>query len=132
MIARWPGRIAAAATSDHISAFWDVLPTIAEVAGFEPPADCDGVSFLPTLLGKPARQASHEYLYWEFGGARAVRMGDWKAVWPKKAETLALYNLKQDISETTDVAAENPAIVAKIREILSTARTESAQFPLKH
>ena len=120
MIARWPGRIRAGSSCDHVSAFWDVLPTLAEIAGTDTPAECDGISFLPSLLGS-ARQKSHEYLYWEYHsyrGRQAVRMGDWKGVRLKVSENreapLELYNLKTDISESRNVADENPDIVEKI------------------
>jgi len=140
MIARWPGKIKPSTTTDHISAFWDVLPTIAEVTGAEPPKGIDGISFAPALLGKPERQKRHEHLYWEFpgyGGQQAVRMGDWKAVRqgmlrrnnpdPLKIE---LYNLKDDIGESHDVAAEQPEIVARMRKILQAEHVPSELFPM--
>ena len=84
MIVRWPGRVNAGSVSDHICAFWDFLPTAAEIAGVTPPPGLDGVSFLPALLGQ--EQKPHQFLYWEapFGQKRsvAVRMGDWKAIRP--------------------------------------------------
>ncbi len=81
LLVKWPGRIKEGSVSDHISAFWDIMPTLAEIAGLPVPEGIDGISFLPELLGK--KQMKHEYLYWEFheqGGKIAVRMGDWKAV----------------------------------------------------
>ena len=51
MIARWPGQVQAGATSDHVSAFWDLMPTLADVTGATAPDAIDGISFLPTLLG---------------------------------------------------------------------------------
>ena len=80
MIVSWPDHIKGGRTSAHISAFWDVLPTMAELAGIEPPV-CDGLSFLPELIG--GEQAKHEFLYWEFheqGGKQAVRVGNWKGL----------------------------------------------------
>ena len=74
MIAYWPGAIKAGTTTDHISAFWDVLPTCAELAGQGVPKGVDGISMVPTLMGKPKEQKQHEYLYWEFyerGGKQA-------------------------------------------------------------
>ena len=140
MIARWPGKIEPSTTTDHPSAFWDVMPTIAEVTGTKVPKGIDGVSFAPTLLGQPDQQKQPEYLYWEFtgyGGQQAVRMGDWKAVRqnmlrrnnpdPLKIE---LYNLKDDIGESRDVAAENPEIVARMRKIMKTGRVPSELFPI--
>ncbi|MHC4253705.1 MAG: arylsulfatase, partial [Planctomycetota bacterium] len=65
MVARWPGRIAPGAVTSHVSAFWDVMPTLSDVAGAPVPEGLDGVSFLPTLLGTEGQRA-HDYLYWEF------------------------------------------------------------------
>jgi arylsulfatase len=140
MIARWPGKIAPSSTTDHVSAFWDVMPTIAEVSGTEPPEGIDGISFAPTLLGRPGEQETHEYLYWEFpgyGGQQAVRMGDWKAVRqamlrrnnpdPLKIE---LFNLKNDVGESRDVAAEHPETVARLREIMKAEHVPSELFPM--
>ena len=139
MIARWPGRIKPSTTTDHVSAFWDVLPTIAEVTATRPPENTDGISFAPTLLGRTDQQ-QHKCLYWEFpsyGGQQAVRMGDWKAVRqnmlrrnnrdPLKIE---LYNLKDDIGESRDVAAEHPEIVARMRNTMQSERVPSELFPM--
>ena len=83
MLVRWPGRIQPGSTSDLPWAFWDFLPTAAELAGAEPPSDIDGLSIVPTLLGRPG-QRRHEFLYWEFHegqhSKQAVRTGRWKAV----------------------------------------------------
>ncbi len=140
MIARWPGKIEPRSTSDHISAFWDVLPTIAEITGSQPPQGIDGVSFAPTLLGRPERQKQRDHLYWEFtgyGGQQAVRMGRWKAVRqnmlrrnneePLKIE---LYDLESDMGESRDVAAEHPEIVARMREIMQAEHRPSELFPI--
>ncbi len=83
LLARWPGTIQAGSISDHVSAHWDMLPTFCELAGVNAPSDTDGISMVETLKGKPQNQQPHEYLYWEFyerGGKRAVRFGDWKAI----------------------------------------------------
>ena len=131
MIVRWPGRIKAAQTNDHVWAFWDFLPTAAELAGAVLPGPVDGRSVLPVLLGKP--QAPTEYLYWEFheGGSRqAVRTGDWKGI-KVFEKPLELYNLKLDLHEDRNVAAENPAVVQKIETYIKLARSESPQWPLK-
>ncbi len=140
MIARWPGKIQPGSTTDHISAFYDVMPTIAELAGIDPPAGIDGISFAPTLLGQPERQQQHRCLYWEFGGyggQQAVRMGDWKGVRrdmlrrnnpdPLKIE---LYNLRDDIGESRDVAAQHPDIVARIRQIMQDEHVPSSIFQM--
>ena len=81
MIARWLGKINRRSTTDHISAHWDVLPTVAELAGIDAPEGIDGISFLPTLLGQ-GKQKEHDYLYWETNGRsgwQAMRRGNWKA-----------------------------------------------------
>jgi arylsulfatase A-like enzyme len=132
LVARWPGRIQAGATTNHISASWDFLPTLAALAGGETPATTDGVSMAPTLLGTPRKQNEHEYLYWEFherGFSQAVRMGQWKAI-RLPSGGLALYDLQTDLGETTDVAADQPKVLAKIREVLAAARTNSPYWPL--
>ena len=130
LIARWRGRIAPGTTSDLPSAFWDLLPTVAEVAEVEPAARTDGVSILPTLLGRAEEQERHEILYWEFQGGQALRLGSWKALRPAPGEPIALYDLATDIAETEDVAAENPEVVARIEALLTSSRTESDLFPL--
>lgn len=129
-IARWPGVIKAGSTTDHVSAFWDFLPTCCELLGQKPPSDIDGISMLPTLLGGPQKQRKHEYLYWELNGQQAVRMGDWKAVRNKPNRKIELYNLKNDIGEQRDIADEHAEIVTKIADIFTNGRTESDIFPL--
>lgn len=135
LIARWPGSISAGITSDLPSAFWDMLPTFAELADVPVPQDTDGISMVPTLLGNPRQQKSHEFLYWEFHegqtSSQAVRMGTWKAVRHDPAEALELYDLEQDIGEQNNIAEAHPEIVSKIEEYLRTARSESEVWPLK-
>jgi arylsulfatase len=130
MIARWPGKIEPGSVTDHVSAFWDVLPTITDIVGSDPPDDIDGVSFLPTLLGQKEKQKNHEYLYWEYNGKQAIRMGNWKAYRLGFEENIELYNLEDDIGEKNDISNKRPEIFAKIEEILRCARTESELFPL--
>lgn len=116
-VARWPGRIAPGRVSEHLGYLPDVLPTIAEVAGAAPPADVDGLSFLPELVGETAaghKQAQHEFLYWEFGGQTAVRQGKWSAVCRKGSDRWELYDLSADPSQSNDVAASHPAILARL------------------
>jgi len=133
MIVRWPGRIKAGSTNDQVWAFWDFLPTAAELAGVKPPKGIDGISIVPTLLGiKQTNQ--HEFLYWEFherGFQQAARMGDWKAVKPGTNKPVELYNLGTDLGEKENIADKHPDIVAKIEEYLKTARTESKDWPIK-
>ncbi|MBX2877963.1 MAG: arylsulfatase [Saprospiraceae bacterium] len=135
MIARWKNQIAAGSTSDHISAFWDVFPTVAELTGAKGPEQADGFSFVPTLMGKEAEQVQHPYLYWEFherGGRVAVRQGAWKAVRYNVLKdpdaAVELYDLSTDVGETQNVAADHPEVVAKLTAIMQEARTPSEVF----
>ena len=143
LIAHWPGTIEPNSVSDHVSAFWDFLPTCAELAGVKTPANIDGKSMVPTLLGFPHEQQKHEFLYWEFlvvagthKGKQAVRMGDWKAVRINLHEhpdvAVELYNLKDDLGETKDVSKQNPDIVEEIKRYLETARSPSNLFPMPY
>ncbi len=138
LVVRWPGHIPEGDVTDHLSAFWDVMPTIAQLTGTKAPADIDGISFVPTLLGKPQEQKQHEYLYWEFPaytGQQAVHMGDWKGVRQNLLRKknpqmkIELYNLKDDPGEQHDVADQNPEVVARIKTIMKTGRTPSKMFP---
>jgi arylsulfatase A-like enzyme len=132
MIASWPGTIAAGSTTTYAAAHWDLFPTFAEIAGAPVPSGLDGVSILSVLRGQT--QKPHEFMYWEFherGFQQAVRMGNWKAVRLAKDKPLELYNLADDPTEYTDVAAKHPDVVAKIEAYLKTARTESPNWPIK-
>jgi arylsulfatase A-like enzyme len=132
MIARWPGVIPAARTSDFVAAHWDWFPTLAELAGAATPPNLDGISIVPTLRGQT--ETGHDFLYWEFherGFQQAVRMGSWKAVRPARDKPLELYDLKTDPHEDHDVAAAQPAVVQRIEAYLKTAWTESARWPAR-
>lgn len=136
-IAVWPNKIKEGVVTDHVSTFWDVLPTITEITNTKNPDNIDGISFLPTLL-ESGNQKQHNYLYWEFnikGGRKAIRKGNWKGVWYKmntsEPSAFELYNLKNDVSETNNVADKHPEIVAEFQQILKTASTESELFPFK-
>jgi arylsulfatase A-like enzyme len=132
MIARWPGAIPAGRVSDHPWAHWDLFPTLAELAGAGTPSGLDGLSMTRALRGET--QPTHEFFYWEFherGFQQAVRTGPWKAVRLKKDAPLELYNLDADPAERSDVAAANPAVIARIEAYLRTARTEHPQWPVK-
>lgn len=135
MIAYWPETIEPGRTSDHISGFWDFLPTACEVAGIEAPENIDGISFLPELLGK--EQTGHEAMYWEFisqGGKQAVRKGKWKLVKldvldPDKTR-VELYDLENDPGEQIDVREKYPEVLAEMEKLLKSEREKSEDFPL--
>jgi len=123
-IAWWPGRIEAGSKCDEPAAFWDFMATAAELAGAKVPVKTDGVSFAPALFGRPLPK--REYLYWEFherGFSQAVRMGRWKGVKRNAEAPVELYDIESDIGETKDLATANPAIAARIADIMRTART---------
>ena len=138
MIAYWPTKIKPNTTTDHISAFWDFFPTAVEMSGIEKNMNnIDGISFLPTLLGK--EQKNHDYLYWEFlerGGRQAVRMGQWKAVrmnMTKNPEApIELFQLSNDIGEQNNLAEKHPKVVQKIDSIMSRAHEYSKIFSFKY
>lgn len=135
LIVRWPGRIKADSTSQLPVAFWDLLPTLCELAGIESPKEVDGVSIAPTLLGKNGQRV-HEFLYWEFpsyGGQQAVRAGKWKAVRQnlnKGPSAIELYDLETDPSEKRNVAADNPEVVERLEDIMVKQHIPSTVFPL--
>jgi arylsulfatase A-like enzyme len=133
MIVRWPGKVKPGSRSEHICAFWDFLPTAAEIAGVHPPPALDGISFLPALLGQ--EQKSHEFLYWEapYGQKRsvAVRMGDWKAIRPKPDAELELYNLIDDLGETTDLADKHSKVLARMKSIIAREHAPERHYPVE-
>ncbi len=132
MIVRWPGKIKPGTSSDHVWAFWDFLPTAAQLAGAEAPPHIDGISIVPALLRR--QQRTHKFLYWEFhegGFKQAVRMGNWKAVRLDPRDPIELYDLSRDIGETQDLADQHPDIVAQAEAILKNARTDSEKFPIR-
>jgi arylsulfatase A-like enzyme len=128
-IVRWPGHVAAGKTSEQITWFPDVMPTFAEIAKVDASKlpKHDGLSIVPTLLGKPDEQKQPPYLYWEFyeqGTKQAVREGNWKAVrMPMLTGKTELYDLKSDPSETTNVASEHPDVVKRMEELMAAAHT---------
>ncbi|MHB8902483.1 MAG: arylsulfatase [Thermoguttaceae bacterium] len=132
LIARWPGRIEAGGTSDHVSAFWDFLPTACELAGIDAPKEIDGISYLPTLLARPGTQKQHDYLYWECQDLRALRMGTWKAVQRSPKDKVELYDLQADPGEADDVAQANPEIVAKVLAAFKEAHADNENFPFPY
>jgi len=131
-IASWPGVIKAGGTSDHVWAFWDFLPTVCDLVGEQTPQGLDGLSILPTLTGKGV-QKTHDFLYWEFhegGSIQAVRHGNWKAVRPL-GRPLELFDVTRDPMEIVNLASAQPEVVQKIEAYLTTARTESREFPMQ-
>ena len=128
-IVSWPSKIKAGTESDHICAFQDVMPTLADIVSIECPPT-DGISFLPALLGEKDKQKQHAYLYWEYPdpqiGNKAIRMGNWKGIITdiRKGNTrMELYDLENDIQELHDVADKHPDIVEKFNQLMSESST---------
>ncbi len=135
MVARWKGRTKPGTESDVIAAFWDLLPTFCEAIDADVPAEANGISLLPALVGE-GKLKNRDHLIWEFagyGGQQAIRMGKWKGVVRNTSRgntNIELYNLDDDIGETKNIASEHPEIVNTMREWLRTDRTESELYPL--
>ena len=124
-IASWPGTMQAGVASDLPWHFADIMPTFAELAerSSEVPKNIDGISIAPSLRGED-KQATREFLYWDAdSGSRAVRMGDWKLVQPKRDAEPELYDLKSDIGESRNVAATHKDIVARMLDIANASYT---------
>lgn len=135
MIISWPVVIKKGSTSNHVGAFWDFVPTFAEIIGQRAPSNLDGLSILPVLKAQKNVQ-QHKYLYWEFhenGGRQAVRMGNWKGVklnaMTDPASPIELYDLSADRKEENNVAAKHPEVVSQIAEIMKSAHVENPDFP---
>jgi len=133
-IVRWPSIVQGSIKTGHVSAFWDVLPTICDIARIPIPENSDGISFLPTLR-QEGRQMKHKYLFWEFyeqGGKQAVRWGDWKGVRldikNDPDNPMELYDLSKDPEEKNNIAAKYPDIVKEIDNMMKEAHTPSEVF----
>jgi arylsulfatase A len=134
-VASWPGVVKPSSTSNHIGAFWDLMPTFAQLAKGTHPANTDGISFVPALTGKGSQKA-HNYLYWEFheqGGRQALRQGKWKAIRQNvdidPNGPIELYDLTVDSGETKNVAAQFPEVAKKLAKLIDEAHVPSALFP---
>ncbi len=132
-IARWPGQVPAGQVNESPGAFWDFLPTAAELAGVKVPssAKTDGLSVVSLLKGGPAPQRNS--FYWELhegASLQAVRFGDWKAVKNGPQATIELYELKSDVAEAHDLANDKPELVAKAEAVMKSSRVEDANWPM--
>jgi arylsulfatase A-like enzyme len=124
-IAKWPDKIIPGSQSDHVSAFWDYMPTFCEIAGEPVPVNTDGISFLPALTGRDQNQEEHEYLYWEFG-KQAIRKNNWKLVRLNTRTSnpaKELYDLSTDIAEKHDISHKYPEIVDQLVALMENAHT---------
>ena len=135
-IVKWPGVVAAGSTSDYVSAFWDILPTLTDIAGTDTPENLDGISLLPILKGETT--PAHEYMYWEFRhreGIRALRKGDWKLLeftnLKSKELRYELYNLKSDPAEANNIASNKKTLTEELKTLMKSAYTEPAHAKSK-
>ncbi len=126
-LACWPGHIPPG-ESRHVMALYDVLPTLAELAGAPLPMT-DGISFAPELRGKPNDQKKHEFLYWENGTrlphGQAVRFGPWYAMREHPNKPLRLFDVEQDPACARDLATGSPQLVARAKAIFAEAHVDS-------
>ncbi len=134
-IARWKGKIQPGTTTAHVSAFWDMLPTFAELAGNDSIPPNDGISLVPSLLGDIDKQRQHDYLYWEFAereyDAQAVRSGNYKLLHHIVADTWELYNLIADPEEEYNLVDTHPELVEQLKNDMKDAHRYDADYPLK-
>lgn len=136
-IVSWPKHIAPGSTSNHISTFWDFMPTVCDIVNVKSPKKIDGISYLPTLLGQDKNQKKHDYLYYEFfeqGGKQCVIKDGWKLVRLnvlKKDKTKEeLYDMNNDPKEKNNIISTNEAKANELRKIMAGARTASSHFNL--
>ncbi len=131
MAVRWPGHTPAGATSGFVWGMRDVFRTFCDLAGAPAPKAVDGMSVVPTLLGK--RQKPREAMYWEFpkGSQQAVRMGKWKGLRRGTESPIQLFDLSRDPGETTDLSADHPAVVARMAEVMKQSHVPDPFWPLK-
>lgn len=136
-IVSWPAKLKPGQVSDHVCAFWDIMPTFADIAGekLSKKIPSEGISFYPTLIGKTRKQKQHTYLYWEFHenktSDQALRFGDWKAIRHDPNGAIEVYNLKEDAGEKNNVAAQHLEVVKKAQQLFAIARTPHELWPLK-
>jgi arylsulfatase len=140
-VMRWPGRLPAGRVSDEITTTMDLMPTLARLAGTTEPQDriIDGRDLMPLLAGKTDKGPHEAYYFYKHTILYAVRSGHWKLVLPRpfrpknigwygrlqeEVKELTLYNLKDDIGETTNVAPQHPDIVARLQWLLERARKD--------
>jgi len=135
-VVKWDGKVKPGSVSDHISAFWDFYPTVADLLDLEMNSPTDGISFLPEMTGQ--QQVKHGYLYWEFheqGGRQAILKDNWKGVRLNMTNnpdaSIALYDLNTDVQEQVDVAVDHPEIVAEIEALMKSSRTSNPVFGFK-
>ena len=144
-LARWPGRIPANSRSNAITCTIDILPTLAQLAGTQPPQDriIDGRDIWPILSQQPDARSPHDaFYYYQMDQLQAVRSGKWKLClameskkrnWgkPEGKKTLALFDLAEDIHEDHNVAAAHPEVVKRLQALANRARADLGDMQKK-
>ena len=142
-MARWSGVIPPGTISDHPSGFQDFLATVADITNIQNVPETDGISYFNAMIGEP--QEKHEYLYWEFHGtsntegpavrnSQAIIKGDYKAIrngiFDDPNASIELYNLRYDLGENTNIASDEPTIVAEMITLMDRAHVPDPKWPL--
>lgn len=136
LIVRMPDQTNAGQRSDFPCYFPDMMPTIKEWTKSESTLNTDGISLIREINTPNTLDSKQRYLYWEqyprTGISQAARWGDWKLIrYHQTTETrLELYNLKEDIEETTNLAEQRPDIVKQINGYIQSAHTPSEYWPV--
>ncbi|WDE96956.1 arylsulfatase [Lentisphaera profundi] len=131
MLVRWPGKIPAGKVSDFKWVFYDIMPTFAEMIGISKPESTDGISVLPTLLGK--KQKPHDFIYWEFysGFQQSIIIGDYKGIRFGTKDAMQLYKLSDDRKEANDIASSYPELVSRMTKIIDREHVDDTHWPTK-
>ena len=135
LVISWPGKIKPGLETNHLSAFWDLFATVADLTGERASNPTDGISLATVLLSEGVPRG-HEYLYWEFpayGGQQAIRRGKFKGIRTGLIKNpnakIQLYDLDKDIAESHDIAAEHPKVVECLATLMQEAHRPSSMFP---
>lgn len=130
-VIRWPAKLPAGRTYDQPVIALDLFATSLSVAGLPQPTDkpMDGVNLIPFLTGE-TKGRPHQTLYWTFGNGWAVRDGDLKLVFNRDRKGAPeLFDLAKDVSERSDLAAAQPASVARIKSLFDAWRSTHKPSP---
>jgi uncharacterized sulfatase len=137
LIIRWPGKVAAGSVCHTPVSSVDFVPTMLELAGLEPPGDLDGTSLVPLLTGEG--KLDRDAIYWHYPHyhhttpAGAIRAGDWKLIEYFDDDHVELYNLRDDLGETEDLASKKPEKAGELRNQLAAWRKSvGARMPAKN
>ena len=133
MLARWPGHIKPNSVTPFVAGFQDLMPTLSRAVAPRKalPERLDGISLLSVLRGQEVNLIRSTPLYWEYQNRRALRRGEWKIYQSGPRQPWHLYNLKEDTSESNDVAKEHPELLRGLIAEANSTRSPSELYPLK-